>query len=90
MPVGVAVLITRLFRCWGTCSQKAERIWLNLELAKKPIEHTEYVIVHELLHLLEKRHNKNFMSLMTEHLPKWRSLKEELNRFALSHGEWNY
>jgi len=82
--------IKRMKTRWGTCNQKAGRIWLNLELAKKPIEHTEYVIVHELLHLIEKKHNENFISLMTGYLPKWRSLKEELNRFALSHVEWNY
>jgi len=82
--------IKRMKTRWGTCTQKAGRIWLNLELAKKPIEHTEYVLVHELLHLIEKTHNENFVGLMTEHLPKWRSLKVELNRFVLSHVKWNY
>ena len=75
---------------WGTCNQKAGRIWLNLELAKKPITCIEYVIAHELLHLIEKTHNARFVALMNRQLPKWRSEKEELNRFILSHEEWNY
>ena len=57
---------------WGTCNQK-RRIWLNLELAKKPIACVEYVVVHELLHLIEKKHNERFVNLMTKYLPKWRS-----------------
>lgn len=75
---------------WGTCNQKALRILLNLELIKKPSGCIEYVIVHELLHLIEKKHNENFVKLMTKHLPNWRSRKEELNRFILSHEEWSY
>ena len=75
---------------WGTCNQKAGRIWLNLELAKKPIACIEYVIVHELLHLIEKKHNERFVNLITKYLPKWRSEKEELNRFILSHEKWNH
>lgn len=75
---------------WGTCNQKARRIWLNLELAKKPIACIEYVTVHELLHLIEKRHNERFANLMTKYLPKWRDQKEELNRFILSHEKWDH
>jgi len=82
--------IKRMKTRWGTCSHKAGRIWLNLELAKKPVSCIEYVVVHELLHLIEKKHNENFVNLMTKYLPKWRSEKQELNRFILSHEEWNY
>jgi predicted metal-dependent hydrolase len=82
--------IKRMKTRWGTCSQKAGRIWLNLELAKKPFACIEYVTVHELLHLIEKKHNENFVDLMTKYLPKWRSVKEELNRLILSHEEWKY
>ena len=64
---------------WGSCSILAKRIWLNLELAKKPIHAIEYVIAHELTHLLEKHHNERFMGLMDEYFPSWRSVKEELN-----------
>jgi predicted metal-dependent hydrolase len=82
--------IKRMKTRWGTCNHEAGRIWINLELAKKPIEFTEYIIVHELVHLIEKNHSDRFLDLMTKYLPKWRSLKEELNRFILSHEEWNY
>lgn len=82
--------IKRMKTRWGTCNQKAGRIWLNLELAKKPISCIEYVVAHELLHLIEKKHNERFAALMSQHLPKWRSEKQELNRFILSHEEWKY
>lgn len=75
---------------WGTCNYKAGRIWFNLELAKKPVEFTEYVVVHELLHLVEKNHSERFVKLLSNYLPKWRSLKAELNRFILSHEEWSF
>lgn len=84
--LGIKKMKTR----WGTCNYKAGRIWLNLELAKKPVEFTEYVVVHELLHLIEKNHSERFVKLLTQYLPKWRSLKEELNRFVLTHEEWSY
>jgi predicted metal-dependent hydrolase len=80
--------IKRMKTRWGTCNRNAGRIWLNSELAKKPIGCIEYVIVHELLHLIEKKHNERFVALMTNHLPKWRSLKEELNRLMLAHEKW--
>ncbi len=73
---------------WGTCNHKKARILLNLELVKKPIDCVEYVIVHELLHLIEKKHNEKYVDLMTKYIPKWRSIKEELNGLILSHVEW--
>ncbi|PYT52684.1 MAG: hypothetical protein DMG46_26355 [Acidobacteria bacterium] len=63
---------------------------MNLELAKKPIPCVEYVVVHELLHLIEQSHNERFLSLMTDYLPTWRSSKEELNRFILAAENWNH
>jgi predicted metal-dependent hydrolase len=75
---------------WGTCNITAKRIWLNLELAKKPTECLEYVMVHELVHLLERRHNNRFISLMDKFMPKWRFYKEELNRLPFSHIDWHY
>jgi predicted metal-dependent hydrolase len=80
--------IKRMKTRWGTCNRNAGRIWLNLELVKKPVAYIEYVVVHELLHLIEKKHNEHFVGLMTMHLPKWRSLKEELNRLMLAHEKW--
>ncbi|EKD91723.1 MAG: Zinc metalloprotease [uncultured bacterium] len=63
---------------------------MNLELAKKPPECLEYVLVHELTHLLEPSHNKRFVSLMDQFLPKWRSYREELNNLPLRHEDWKY
>lgn len=74
---------------WGTCKVESKRIWLNLELAKKPFHCLEYIIVHELIHLLERRHNENFTELMDKFLPDWRHSQKELNQFVLSYEDWN-
>src|SRR5574337_1683058 len=60
---------------WGTCNHKTAHVLINLELAKKPIPCIEYVVVHELLHIMEKKHDERFVALMTKCLPKWRSTK---------------
>jgi len=75
---------------WGTCNPEAKRIWLNLELAKKPKECLEYIIVHELVHLLERTHNDKFIKHMNEFMPKWRFYRDELNRLPFRHMEWKY
>jgi predicted metal-dependent hydrolase len=75
---------------WGSCNIEAKRIWLNLELAKKPPQCLEYIIVHEMVHLLERRHNARFILLMDTYLHQWRHLKEELNRMPVGHAEWKY
>ena len=81
---GVKQMKTR----WGTCNRKAARIWLNLELAKKSPNCLEYVVVHEMVHLLERLHNERFWALMSQYLPQWQSLRDELNREPLVKGEW--
>lgn len=68
---------------WGSCNQRDKRIWLNLELAKKPLHCLEFIIVHELTHLLERRHNDRFKALMDNFMPEWRYCKEELNRTVM-------
>lgn len=75
---------------WGTCNIEAKRIWLNLELSKKPIICLEYIIVHELVHLLERNHNDKFVSYMNQFMPKWRMYKTELNKLPVSHNDWEY
>lgn len=75
---------------WGTCNIEAKRIWLNLELSKKPIICLEYIIVHELVHLLERNHNDKFVSYMNQFMPKWRMYKAELNRLPVAHNDWDY
>ena len=64
---------------WGTCNRTAKRIWLNLELAKSSPECLEFIIVHEMVHLLERRHNKRFYAFMDRFLPQWKMIKKELN-----------
>jgi predicted metal-dependent hydrolase len=73
---------------WGTCNTEAKRIWLNLELAKKPIECVEYIIVHELVHLLERGHNQRYVKFMNQFMPKWRFHRDELNSLPYSHTSW--
>jgi predicted metal-dependent hydrolase len=75
---------------WGACTIDARRIWINLELAKKPVQCLEYIIVHELVHLLERQHNDRFRNLMDEFMPQWRLYREELNRGPLGYENWDY
>ena len=64
---------------WGSCNSDNGNILFNIELAKKPVDSIEYVVVHELVHLLERNHNKRFVLLMNEFLPEWAERKRELN-----------
>jgi len=75
---------------WGSCNPEERRIWLNLELAKNPVQCLEYILVHEMVHLLERRHNDRFRSLMDHFMPKWRSRREELTQTPLGHEHWKY
>jgi len=82
--------IKRMKTKWGTCNRDAKRIWLNLELAKKPYQCIEYIVVHEMAHLLERNHNSNFVAIMDNYLPEWKHLKTELNKLPVSHVDWGY
>jgi predicted metal-dependent hydrolase len=75
---------------WGTCNIEARRIWINLELAKKPVSCLEYIIVHELTHLLERHHNPQFTAIMDRYLPTWRMSRKELNSEPLANENWSY
>ena len=75
---------------WGTCNPAAGRIWLNLELIKKPVNCLEYIIVHEMVHLLERQHNDRFVAYMDKFMPQWRLLRDELNQAPLGHATWEY
>jgi len=75
---------------WGACNIEAKRIWLNLELAKKPKICLEYIIVHELVHLLERNHNDRFVAYLDEFMPKWRLHRDELNSLPIAHSDWDY
>ncbi len=75
---------------WGTCNASAGRIWINLELAKKSPRCLEYIMVHEMVHMLERHHNENFKMYMDRFMPQWRLHRDELNRNPLSHESWSY
>ncbi|WP_370234647.1 MULTISPECIES: M48 family metallopeptidase [Henriciella] len=75
---------------WGGCNPETGNIRINSELAKKPVECLEYILVHELIHLVEPTHNDRFQALMSSHLPTWRSRRDLLNSLPLSHEEWRY
>lgn len=75
---------------WGACNVDEKRIWLNLELAKKPLICLEYIVVHELVHLLERNHNEKFVAYMNTFMPKWKHHREELNRLPVVHWDWGY
>lgn len=72
---------------WGTCNTNTRKIWLNLQLAKKPIECLEYVILHELAHLKVKNHSKDFVAIMDQYMPYWRETKKLLNNLKLDYME---
>jgi predicted metal-dependent hydrolase len=89
--VGVRVADWRIKKMktkWGSCNSEASRVWFNLELAKKPARCLEYVVVHELVHLLEPHHTVRFRALLDEFMPRWRMAQEELKNSPLSHEEW--
>ena len=75
---------------WGSCNAQARRIWLNLELAKTPVQCLEYIVVHELVHLIERHHNERFTALMDQHMPDWPQRRQLLNGAPLGHEHWSY
>lgn len=68
---------------WGSCNDLTRTIWFNIELAKKPKNCIEYIVVHELVHLKERKHNKNFILLMNKYMPNWQLRKKELNELPI-------
>lgn len=70
---------------WGTCNTNTRKIWINLQLAKKPIECLEYVILHELAHLKVHNHSKDFVAIMDQYMPYWRDIKSKLNDMKLDY-----
>ncbi len=75
---------------WGTCNIEKKRILINLELAKKPLHCLEYVILHEMVHLLERHHNERFLYYMDSFLPNWKQIRTELNKLPVNHADWVY
>ncbi len=91
----IGVSVRRLFvqhmkTKWGSCNHRAGSIRLNTELAKKPRECLEYLVVHEMVHLVEPTHNARFLALMDQFMPRWQFYRTLLNRLPLRHEEWDY
>ena len=89
--IGVTVAEWRIRRMktrWGTCNREAARIWLNSELAKKPLSCLEYVVVHEMVHLVERGHGERFRRIMDRVMPGWGARLGELNRGCLAEEGW--
>lgn len=75
---------------WGSCNTQGRTIRLNTELAKKPKECLEYIVLHEMVHLLERTHGERFVSLMDRFMPKWQFVRQKLNRLPVRHADWDY
>jgi len=91
--IGVKVerfYVRRMKTRWGSCNPKARSIRLNTELAKKPPECLEYVVVHELIHILEPTHNARFVALMDRLMPNWQFHRDTLNRLPVRREDWTY
>ena len=91
--IGVRVAawgIKKMKTKWGSCNPAARRVWINLELAKKPVQCLEYIVVHELVHLREQHHGDRFTTLMDEYLPRWRQTRRVLNASPLGYEAWSY
>jgi predicted metal-dependent hydrolase len=84
------VFVQRMKTKWGSCNKTAQTIRLNTDLAKKPRECLEYIVVHEIIHILEPTHNSTFLSLMDLFMPQWRHYRNLLNQLPVRHEEWSY
>jgi len=82
--------VQRMKTKWGSCNALARTIRLNSELAKKPSECLEYIVVHEMIHILEPTHNRKFVVLIDRFMPKWQFYREILNRLPVRHESWGY
>jgi len=82
--------VQRMKTRWGSCNHQVRTIRLNTELAKKPAECLEYIVVHELVHLLEPTHNARFVALMDRFMPKWHFHRQALNRLPVRQEKWSY
>jgi predicted metal-dependent hydrolase len=84
------IFIQRMKTRWGGCNPDKGNIRLNSELGKKPVECLEYILVHELIHLLEPTHNERFHALLRQHMPTWKERRQLLNSLPLSYEDWAY
>lgn len=80
--------IRRMKTKWGSCNRETRHIWFNVELAKKHPDCLEYIVVHEMTHYFERNHGERFTTLMDQHLPDWRSRRDQLNESPLAEEAW--
>ncbi len=81
--------VRRMKTKWGSCNSASRNIRLNTDLAKKPPQCLEYLVVHEMLHLIEPTHNARFISLIDQFMPKWKSYRQILNQLPVRHEHWS-
>jgi predicted metal-dependent hydrolase len=84
------LFVQRMKTKWGSCTPTMNSIRINSDLAKKPPECLEYIVIHEMLHLLEPTHNAHFLALMDRFLPPWKQCRAALNRLPVKHEQWQY
>jgi hypothetical protein len=82
--------VQRMKTRWGSCNPATASIRLNTDLAKKPIQCLEYIVVHEMMHMLEPTHNARFIALMDRYMPQWQERRQLLNRLPVRHEDWEY
>ena len=84
------VFVQHMKTKWGSCNPSVGNIRLNSELAKKPRECLEFIVVHEMVHMLEPTHNPNFIAYMDRYMPQWEHYRDILNRLPVRHEHWLY
>jgi len=84
------LIVSRMKTKWGACNPTSRNIRLNSELAKKPLDCLEFILVHELVHLIEPTHNENFRAILSKSLPTWKARRALLNSKPLAHDDWQY
>ena len=84
------VFVQQMKTKWGSCNPRSRSIRINTELAKKPMECVEYIVVYEMVHLLEPTHNARFVALMDQFMPTWQFCRQKLNRLPVRHADWDY
>lgn len=91
LPVKVrSVFVQQMKTKWGSCNAGARTIRLNTELAKKPKDCLDYIVLHEMVHLLERKHGKRFVALMDRFMPRWQFVRQKLDRLPVRHADWDY
>lgn len=85
-----SVTVRQMKTKWGSCNHRGRTIYLNTDLAKKPLECIDYILLHEMAHLLEPTHNERFIALMDQFMPQWRFVRQTLNELPVRHADWDY